>query len=121
MSAIFCRLFFGKVRSLEVGVRVNFYRLSEEIRQEIRQAATQATPQVNIFDNQCVDVLTEQATPQVIAQVATQVITQVKMLIISIGNEMLTKDEIVKIVEISTIKHQFYDKCCFIAQIALVF
>lgn len=82
---------------MEVGVRVNFYRPSEEIRQEIRQAATQATPQVNICDNQCVDVLTDQATPQVIAQVATQVITQVKMLIISIGNEMLTKDEIVKL------------------------
>ena len=82
---------------MEIGIRVNFYRLPEESRQAFRQAATQdvtqVTTQVNMFDNQDVN----DNTTQIATQVATQVITQVKILIISIGDNVLTKDEIVKL------------------------
>ena len=56
---------------MEIGIRVNFYRLPEEI----RQAAAQVTTQVNIADNQSVDILTDKATTQVTTQVTTQATT----------------------------------------------
>ena len=78
---------------MEIGIRVNFYRLPEESRQAFRQDDTQVAAQVNIGDNQDVN----DANTQVAIQDTTQVITQVKILIISIGDKVLTKDEIVKL------------------------
>ena len=102
---------------MEAGIRVNFYRPSEEIKQAIRKAATQdvaqvttqVTPEVNSIDNQNVDINTPQVTPQVTTQVttqvATQVATQVQTVIISIEDETLYRDEIMQMLELKNVRY----------------
>lgn len=82
---------------MEVGIRVNFYRPSEENRQGVRQGVTHVSTQANFTDNQEITEAPSNDTVQHITQVITQVTTQVKSLVMSIGCEMMTKDEIVEL------------------------
>lgn len=75
---------------MEAGIRVNFYRPSEEIKQAIRKAATQDVTQV---------------TTQVATQVTTQVTTQVQTVIISIEDETLYRDEIMQMLELKNVRY----------------
>ena len=98
---------------MEIGIRVNFYRLPEEI----RQAAAQVTTQVNIADNQSVDILTDKATTQVTTQVTTQATTQattqvttqaatqVETLIIGIGDGYYRRDELMQLLNLGNIRY----------------
>ena len=86
---------------MEIGIRVNFYRLPEEI----RQAAAQVTTQVNIADNQSVDILTDKATTQVTTQVTTQAATQVETLIIGIGDGYYRRDELMQLLNLGNIRY----------------
>ena len=82
---------------MEAGIRVNFYRLPEEIRQAFRQATTQVNVQDNQEITQSNDLVTTQATPQ-----ATP---QVKSLIMSMNNEFLLKKGMMQVLGLVDVKY----------------
>lgn len=93
---------------MEVGIRVSFYRPSEEIRQVIRQGGAQVTDkvttQVNSIENQEVIVITDKVTDKVGGKVTDKVggkdiddvMLRFKSLIININGENLERKEIMQ-------------------------
>lgn len=85
---------------MEVGIRVNFYRLPDEI----SQATDNATDKVNLLENHEVTIITDKVTDKVTDEVGDKdsdkvndkVFHRFKSLIISINSENLERKEIMQ-------------------------